>query len=389
MIPVNGSCVAVSTCPSGSFASGNSNKSNDAIQCQPCHPDCSTCSGPSIYQCTSCSSTSPMTSLNLNTTTASVGRCLSACPSGWYLSSSTSTPKCTICDTSCTTCTGPGPQACSSCSGSSILQNGACTLANCTGGFPPVNSLSICLEALGTAVDKQTTVLSPSSGLKWWQLTIPGMVILLLLLLLGVLCWRKRMRSRRGDKTRRFSSRKSIHDLEQRQGPAGKSKRPAGSILLSRGLKPAPLDFAKDGGSTDKAAVLTSPRAERPLSASIMSFAGQLEDIPLTPLDSQRLPHLRPGPARKATLRSVQGTEIEEDEGTGSSDANPMTKVNKIRFADRRPSMVSETSLWSDSTIERPARHRWQLPARRSGPSEDHGTKGAHWWSRISFWGSY
>ena len=72
--------------------------------CDPCHLDCSSCTGPENTQCTSCPGT-----FYLSNQTG--GYCLSDCPSEGYVRTSI----CQACHESCLTCDGLTSSHCTNC----------------------------------------------------------------------------------------------------------------------------------------------------------------------------------------------------------------------------------------------------------------------------------
>ncbi|KCV69805.1 hypothetical protein H696_03261 [Fonticula alba] len=128
-------------CQTGRFAS------RDTARCEPCHSQCLECSGPLLDECTAC----PGDHVLLG------GRCLEACPPG-YFPDSEAVPLggatfCVACDTLCTACTGPQATDCTAClSGAELQPPGpkgrcqapdlgqdpapACDVANCAACLP-------------------------------------------------------------------------------------------------------------------------------------------------------------------------------------------------------------------------------------------------------------
>lgn len=77
-------------CPDGFYANSQANSTQNQYVCQPCSSNCRTCSGPSLYECTSCTN---------NTYLATSGDCLIACPTGTYINNFTQS--CIFCPYGC------------------------------------------------------------------------------------------------------------------------------------------------------------------------------------------------------------------------------------------------------------------------------------------------
>jgi hypothetical protein len=110
-------------------------------QCQPCHPTCKTCSGPSSAECTACESGAELNS----------GSCRCASTRAYMLSGGT----CESCHFSCLACMGPLASQCTGCSyNPSLPAPGTC---QCTQGkYMDQNALcqpchSSCLDCKGPA----------------------------------------------------------------------------------------------------------------------------------------------------------------------------------------------------------------------------------------------
>lgn len=98
----NSSCV--NHCPDGSYSSRQDADREELGVCSSCDPICSTCTGPSPKDCLTCSPGY----LHLQL----LHLCVSHCPTGYYRERS----RCEKCHHSCTVCMGPGPQSCRACS---------------------------------------------------------------------------------------------------------------------------------------------------------------------------------------------------------------------------------------------------------------------------------
>jgi len=114
---INGTCLQ---CDINSFYSNtlftcicNNGYFGTFNNCTICHSSCLTCTGATSLQCLTCP-----TNTNLIN-----GACISTCAAGTYLSS---TNQCLPCDVSCASCSGPGNTLCTSCPSGSTLQNGMC-----------------------------------------------------------------------------------------------------------------------------------------------------------------------------------------------------------------------------------------------------------------------
>lgn len=84
---LNHTCSAI--CPSGYYKNVSSNK------CLSCNSNCHTCFGGNTDNCSSCTGLLYFNSLT--------NECSSTCPGGYY--ANTSNNICTVCDSTCLTCT--------------------------------------------------------------------------------------------------------------------------------------------------------------------------------------------------------------------------------------------------------------------------------------------
>ncbi|EAR95046.2 TNFR/NGFR cysteine-rich region family protein (macronuclear) [Tetrahymena thermophila SB210] len=109
----NNTCVSI--CPNGTYQNSSGNI------CSACHTTCATCSGPLINNCLTCSG-----SLQLNQTTHT---CTSSCPSGTYSSSGS----CSSCNPNCFTCYGSQSNNCLSCTGTLYFDSSS---NSCTNNCP-------------------------------------------------------------------------------------------------------------------------------------------------------------------------------------------------------------------------------------------------------------
>jgi len=117
--PTNNSCLL--SCPTGYY------EDIPTLTCFVCSSTCLTCSF-SINNCTSCNQSSSYLALYI---TNYNGACLSACPTLFYLSNSTTPPQCVSCVSPCLSCTGL--TSCLSCASGYYYYSQTCT-SNC-----PVN----------------------------------------------------------------------------------------------------------------------------------------------------------------------------------------------------------------------------------------------------------
>lgn len=121
---------STSTCQSQCNSSQFANLGNNS--CLGCDSSCLTCSGPGPSLCATCSS--PL--LFLSNVTG--GYCLSSCPtSGYYQSGGVS---CLACDSSCAYCSGSSTSQCTSCPNGTYLSSGYCRLVCPPAAYP--NSIS-------------------------------------------------------------------------------------------------------------------------------------------------------------------------------------------------------------------------------------------------------
>lgn len=120
-----GKCVK--KCAEGQYADSNG-------QCQLCHPSCLTCNGGSASSCTECGTKDHHQLLFLHK-----GECQASCPSAFY--GDTGNQECKPCDATCSSCSGPSSSECTSCSqGRFLFQNGLCLLHCPEGHYPePIN----------------------------------------------------------------------------------------------------------------------------------------------------------------------------------------------------------------------------------------------------------
>lgn len=203
-----GSCVT--SCPSNTLSSSGA--------CVPCHPDCATCSGESFNQCSTCPPDRPV---------LSNGRCLPTCSKTEFFD--TASGSCKNCDSSCASCSAAGSQGCLSCADSnSVLRGGSCVPETCTGGTSVVAGLGACLSDLvsipqsdssGTASGSAAlpsitgldtpTVIESGTHLQWWQILLMTLGVAFLILLLLV-CWRRRARRKRAQATRAFAIQRGL-----------------------------------------------------------------------------------------------------------------------------------------------------------------------------------
>ena len=205
----SGSCVA--SCPSNTFSSSG--------VCITCHPDCATCSGGAFNQCSSCPSNRPV---------LTNGRCLPTCAQNQYFDKTTST--CQACDSSCSSCSGPGPASCLACgdSNNEVLKGGSCVNASCKSSTSVVPGMGVCLSDLVTVPEPSGTANAPplptitgintpaptnsnSNKLQWWEILLMTLGCAFIFLVI-LMCWRRRARKQRANKTKQFALAKKLDD---------------------------------------------------------------------------------------------------------------------------------------------------------------------------------
>jgi hypothetical protein len=210
----SGRCL--STCPSDTFSSSGS--------CIKCHPDCSTCSGASFDQCSSCPPTRPV---------LTNGRCLSTCSKSQYFDTASST--CQACDSSCSSCSGPGSQNCLACSRlTQVLRRGSCVSANCQGSIDVIPGLGVCVFELVRVPTSLSESGSPTSTLlplgsesrptvtgvtgptalsvTWWQIMLVALGCVFILIV-AIWCWKKEARKRREKNINSFAIAKNLEGV--------------------------------------------------------------------------------------------------------------------------------------------------------------------------------
>ena len=205
----SGSCVA--TCPSNTFSSSG--------VCLTCHSDCATCSGGAFNQCSSCPPDRPV---------LTGGRCLPTCAQNQYFDKATST--CQVCDSSCASCSGPGSSSCLACgdSNNKVLRAGSCVNASCKSSTSIVPGMGVCLSELVvvpepsgtgnvpplpsiTGINSPAPTKSGSNRLQWWQILLMALGCAFIFMLFLV-CWRRRARKQRANKTKKFAIAKKLDD---------------------------------------------------------------------------------------------------------------------------------------------------------------------------------
>ena len=204
----NGTCVT--SCPSNTFSNSGT--------CLTCHPDCLTCSGGAFNQCSSCPPDRPV---------LTNGRCLPTCSQNQYFDKTTST--CQSCDSSCASCSGSGSSSCMACSGSNkVLRGGSCVDASCKSSTSIVPGMGVCLSDLvvvpdpsGTGnvpplpsisgINSPTPTKSGSNRLQWWQILLMTLGCAFIFLVF-LMCWRRRARKQRANKTKQFAIAKKLDD---------------------------------------------------------------------------------------------------------------------------------------------------------------------------------
>ncbi|THV05670.1 hypothetical protein K435DRAFT_744555 [Dendrothele bispora CBS 962.96] len=229
LVTGNGQCVK--SCPEGSVQSSSSSSSSSSSTsrtCTTCHPDCLTCSGPSFNQCSSCPSSRPVLSND--------GRCLPTCSKSQFFDKTSSS--CQSCHESCDTCFGSGKDECLSCSNGEVVKSGSCVQASCTNNSTVVQGLGVCLSELVqvpqpsgtssnvpalpslTGLSSPTTEPPASSGklrLEWWEILLMALGCAFIFLVI-VLCWRRRARRKRMERTEKFAY---VKNLDGKRGGKG------------------------------------------------------------------------------------------------------------------------------------------------------------------------
>ena len=150
------------------------------------------------------------------------GRCLPTCSKSQYFDKTTSS--CQSCDSSCSSCLGPGAKSCLACSSSTqVLRGGSCIAANCNGATNVIPGLGVCLSELviapsttGTAGPLPTitgladpTALSTRRPLQWWQILLMALGCAFIFAVVLVL-YRRRARKQRAERTRKFAEAKRL-----------------------------------------------------------------------------------------------------------------------------------------------------------------------------------
>ena len=205
----SGSCVA--SCPSNTFSSPST--------CVACHPDCATCSGAAFNQCSSCPPNQPV---------LTNGRCLPTCAQNQFFDKTTST--CQACDSSCSSCSGSGSSSCLACGNSNqVLRSGSCVSASCNGSTTVIPGLGVCLSELVVVPQPSGTATVPplptitgintpappkvdsTNRLQWWQILLMTLGCAFIFLVI-LLCWRRRARKQRANKTKQFAIAKRLDD---------------------------------------------------------------------------------------------------------------------------------------------------------------------------------
>jgi hypothetical protein len=166
--------------------------STSSKRCISCPSDCATCSEDG--QCLTCPSTAPL---------LKKGRCSTMCGPSLYWDSSLIA--CKPCTSLCSSCIGPEANQCVTCSEGSIMKGGSCyTPSSCT----PVPGLGICLRS---DISKETL---------WWPYVL---VVGFLLGILGMLFWWiRRTRRHRREETAAFAATVDDNEVNKRiQGMGG------------------------------------------------------------------------------------------------------------------------------------------------------------------------
>ncbi|PIK61372.1 putative proprotein convertase subtilisin/kexin type 5 isoform X1 [Apostichopus japonicus] len=94
----------------------------DQMVCEPCHQQCSSCDGSTLFECTECFPGYVLDD----------GICFSQCAVGYYFNASSTDDPCLECDSKCEECFGGESDKCISCPVSKVLQRIDVNHANCT-----------------------------------------------------------------------------------------------------------------------------------------------------------------------------------------------------------------------------------------------------------------
>ncbi|XP_045713824.1 extracellular matrix organizing protein FRAS1 isoform X5 [Phyllostomus hastatus] len=129
--------------------------------CRACDPSCKSC-GPNSPRCLSCAEKAVLHD----------GKCISACPGGYYTDA---TGRCKVCHDSCARCSGPRASHCTACTHPQALRQGHC-LPNCGEGFFPDGGVckachSSCWACVGPERSQCTQCKQPEEGLQAEQLS--------------------------------------------------------------------------------------------------------------------------------------------------------------------------------------------------------------------------
>jgi proprotein convertase subtilisin/kexin type 5 len=116
----------INNCPLAYYASST-------YECKPCNSaQCANCQG-AADNCTLCTTPNLLTIIN------GKGSCSKVCPTGYYSTSTSAT--CSLCSTSCLTCSGPANNQCLTCPTGKYLSNNMC-VSNCASGYTSVQVTS-------------------------------------------------------------------------------------------------------------------------------------------------------------------------------------------------------------------------------------------------------
>ncbi|XP_053778816.1 extracellular matrix organizing protein FRAS1 isoform X3 [Desmodus rotundus] len=129
--------------------------------CRACDPSCKSC-GPRSPRCLSCAEKAVLHD----------GKCISACPGGYYTDA---TGRCKVCHNSCASCSGATASHCTACIQPQALRRGHC-LPVCGEGFFPDRGVCkachfSCLACVGPERSQCTQCKKPEEGLQVEQLS--------------------------------------------------------------------------------------------------------------------------------------------------------------------------------------------------------------------------
>ncbi|KAH8103185.1 hypothetical protein DFH11DRAFT_1735039 [Phellopilus nigrolimitatus] len=354
-----GTCVT--SCPSNTFSSSGA--------CVSCHPDCATCSGTSFNQCASCASSRPV---------LSNGRCLPTCSKTEFFDSASNA--CKSCDSSCASCSAAGASSCLSCaSGNSVLRAGACVSATCESDTSVVSGLGACLSDLvsipqsstsgtgsaASALPSITGISSPTTNdgtkrtsLQWWEILLMALGCAFIILLL-VMCWRRRARKRRAMRTQEFAKQKRLDDkLSWRERVVRFGERLFGHSIgeralgsRSRGMTGSIALREVDGDKIDKMREVEEARHDRDMDKILDGYAySRYEDsrhsraLSRNNTYDKRSRYLAAPSAQPKSKSSRPSRRHDRERGTvNDADLNTMSDASMYTYLTGQPRRTADT----------------------------------------------